>query len=154
MSESVERDIPPKEGAVPAQAPVPGPEQAEQPLHDASNVKGDRTVLADGRPVYLPTQTMIMCKDGRFDWQVPVISPCDLPVKVDEYTDRVLSARSYTATLGECPECGARLPRPTRRQRRAAKGRPIVVSVEHADDCPAGDSSIPDLAELARLGVL
>ena len=42
---------------------------------------------------------------------------------------------------GICPECGATMTMPSRRQRRAAKaaGKPVHVSMAHTSSCPVGD---------------
>lgn len=81
------------------------------------------------------------------------------PDDADDHTARVLTARSVTNAMGQCPECGARVVVPNRAQRRKARLAGVVVTrvrVRHGEDCPAGDTTVPEandylVAQLARL---
>ena len=48
---------------------------------------------------------------------------------------------------GICPECGATMTMPSRRERRAAKatGKPVCASMAHASSCPVGDDVLRKL---------
>jgi hypothetical protein len=95
--------------------------------------------------VYAPTGLALFTDEGKLRgaFGVTITDPAD----VDDHDARVLYLRNMTNLTGKCPECGAVLTRPNRRQRRlaAAGGVNLVVRVYHEDGCPASDVNVRDV---------
>jgi hypothetical protein len=94
---------------------------------------------------FLPTQIVIDVANRMAHW---IVDPAD--VTDDEH--RTLQARFWAEMKGECPECGARITFPNRRQRRAAmrQGGFIARTMVHEDDCPAANPAVPTVLQMAR----
>ena len=77
--------------------------------------------------------------NGRVAAIMPSIPPhLDTPALRDAYRKRLRANLE-----GICPECGATMTMPSRRQRRKAKalGQPAHATMEHESWCPVGDDA-------------